>query len=122
MNQRGIIHPDMLARVQPNFYPSMCTIRAATITRDAYGQPQQTWHDLAGHTNLHCRIAPRSTQERMSPAQVYVVATHHIALGGYYPTIDETMQVIAEGIVYEIEGVEWDGNRKMTRLFARLVE
>ena len=122
MQQRGLIHPQMLERVRRNFYPSLCTIKSGTQTPDAWGQVQPAWSDMAGLIDLPCRIVARSTQERNTPAQVYVAATHHVALTGYYPSIREAMQAVVDGIPYNIEGVEWDGNRQMTRLFVRLVK
>ena len=121
MQQRGLIHPQMMERVQPNFYPSRCTIQQATETQDSYGQPMPDWGDLAGMIDLPCRIAPRSTQERRTPAQVYVTATHQVSLAGYYPNIVEAMQSVVDGVAYNIEGVEHDGNHKTTRLFVSRV-
>lgn len=121
MRQTGVVHPQMLGRVQPNFYPSLCTVQSNTPAVDSWGQPIPDYSTLAGHANLPCRIAPRSTQERSTPAQVYVTASHHVALGGYYPAIRETMQAVIDGLAYGIEGVEWDGNRKTTRLYVSKV-
>lgn len=122
MRQHGIIHPEMMERLRPNFYPSLCTIQQRTDTADSYGQPLPDWSNLAGHVNLPCRIAPKSTQERRTSEQIYVTATHHIALGGHYPAVTEKMQAIVDGTTYDIEGVEWDGNVKTTRIYVRLVK
>lgn len=122
MRQHGIVHPEMMERVRPNFYPSLCTIREASATQDAYGQIGEGWNDLPGHVGLPCRVAPKSAQERRSAEQIYVNATHHIALPGFYPAIEETMSAVVDGVTYGIEAVEWDGNSETTRLFVRVIE
>lgn len=122
MQQHGIVHPSMLARIQPNFYPSLCTIQEANEEQDSVGQLIPDPINLTGHVDIPCRISPRSRREVRSEEQVYVNATHHVALGGYYPNIDETMLAVIDSVSYDIEGVEVDGNQKTTRLFVRLVE
>lgn len=122
MQQRGIVHPHMMERIQPNFYPSLCTIQQPNSERDSVGQLIPSPIDVDGLINLPCRIAPRSTREVRSENMVYVEATHHIALGGYYPDIGETNLAVVDGIAYDIEGVEWDGNHQTTRLYVRLID
>jgi hypothetical protein len=122
MQQRGIVHPLMLERIQPNFYPSLCTIQEPNGTRSSSGYLVPNPTDLPGHIDLPCRIAPRSTREVRDENQTYVNATHHIALGGYYPDITEVMLAVVDGTTYDIEGVEWDGNQKTTRLFVRIID
>lgn len=122
MRQHGIVHPEMLARIQPNFYPSLCTIQESTDARDTFGQQIPAWLNVSDLEDLPCRISPRNTREVRSEDQVYVDATHQVALAGYYPTIHEGMQAVVDDLPYEIEGVEWDGNQKTTRLFVRIVD
>ncbi len=122
MRQHGIVHPEMLARIQPNFYPSLCTIQESNPVRDTFGQQIPAWANVVDLVDLPCRISPRSTREVRSENQVYVDATHQVALVGYYATIHEGMQAVVDDLAYEIEGVEWDGNQKTTRLFVRIVD
>lgn len=124
-NQLGIIHPEMLARVQPNFYPSLCTIQEATEAADSYGQPIPTWGSLADHANLNCRLSPgtpSSGDELRTQTQIYTVHMWIIALNGHYPAILETMRAVIDSVVYEIEQVQHDGNNKTTRLRVRTLE
>lgn len=122
MQQHGIVHPAMLGRIQPNFYPSLCTIMQRNGVRDSVGYLSPSPTILNGHADLPCRIAPRSTREVRSENQIYVNATHHVALGGYYADITEAMTAIVDDVSYDIEGVEWDGNQKTTRLWARIID
>lgn len=122
MQHRGLVHPHMLERIQPGFYPSLCTIQELNSVRDSVGQPISVPTDLLEHTDLPCRIAPRSTREVRTENIIYVNATHHIALGGYYPAITENMAAVVDDVSYDIEGVEWDGNQKTTRLWVRIID
>jgi hypothetical protein len=125
MQQRGVIHPDMLDRLRvpvDDFYPSLCTIASASVVQDEYGQEEGVLTPVEGLTNLPCRIAPRSSGETRSTQQVYAEASHHVALAGYYPAIQTTHAAQVDGVTYDIEGVEHDGNHTMTRLFLRLVD
>jgi hypothetical protein len=124
-NQLGIIHPAMLAKVQPNFYPASCTIQQATTVADSYGQPIPTWANLADHVDLSCRLSPGSPSsgdELRTQIQIYTVHMWIIALNGHYPDILETMRAVIDGTVYEIEQVQHDGNEKTTRLRVRTLE
>ena len=121
-NQLGLIHPNMLTRLQPNFYPSSCTIQEATEAADSYGQLIPTWGNLAEHVDLNCRIAPEGGSEQRAQIQVYAIHQWRVALNGYYPTIIETMRAVVDGVTYEIEQVVHDGNDKMTRLSVRTLD
>lgn len=121
-NQLGIIHPQMLARVRPNFYPSLCTIQEATDTADSYGQPIPAWDDLADHIDLACRIAPDSGNEMRSQIQIYAVHGWTVALNGYYPDILETMRAVVDDVIYDILQVQHDGNNQTTRLRVRTLD
>jgi SPP1 family predicted phage head-tail adaptor len=120
MNQRGIVHPALLARVRPGFYPSLCTVQELTAVQDEYGEEIQSYVDVPNHVDIACRIAPRSSREQREAQQVYAEATHHVALGGHYPAILPAMRVLVDGLAYAIEGPpQHDGNQQMTRLYVR---
>lgn len=122
-NQLGIVHPEMLARLQANFYPSVCAIQSATETPDSFGQLQQSWSNLAGHGAIPCRVAPESNPrgEIRDQAQTFAVHRWRIVLNGYYPSIIEKMRAVVNATAYDIERVEHDGNEEMTRLVCRIV-
>ena len=123
MRQHGVVHPDLMERVQPNFYPSLCTIGTATVVDDPFGEPVSTWVDLEDHVQIPCRISPTGTREQRSAEQAYAAATHIISLNGYYPAIDAHMQATVDGITYQIEGdPQSDGNKKTTRLHVRKID
>ena len=118
-----MIHPSMLAAVKGVVYPSRCTIQVGVATQDEYGQEHPIWGDLVGHVGIPCRIAPSgagAATEKVQPEQTYAETTHIIGLAGYYPGILPTMQAVVDGFAYGIEGVEHDGNRVTTRLYARV--
>lgn len=124
MRDLGIVHPELMTRIQPNFYPSLCTIQQdISSERSGFGEPVPEWVDLPNHVDLPCRISPRSKREVRSEDQAYAEATHTVALNGYYPDIDEAMCAVVDGVTYQIDGSpEHDGNRKTTRLQVRIVD
>lgn len=124
MNQLGLIHPQMVGRLQPGLYPSLCTIQESDPDLDAHGQPIPDWTNLADHVNIAARLAPVMTNraERRSQEQIYVVGQFHIALNGHYPAITEDMRALVDGVAYDIEHVEHDGNGHTTRLLVRKVD
>lgn len=124
MNQLGIVHPGLLAALAPNHYASLCTIQKRTDTADSYGQPIPAWANLSGHVDLRCRIAPfqQFSREQRTQAQLYAVHVWEIAVAGYYPTITEKMRAVVDGVAYDIELVQPDGNDMTTHLQGRKVD
>lgn len=122
MQQHGIVHPGLLAKLQPNFYPSLCTIAVPSTVQDEFGEETATLTPVVGMTNIPCRVAPRGVNEVRQTEQIYTEATHHVALNGHYPGIANTMAAQIDGVTYDIEGVEHDGNQKTTRVYLRLVQ
>ena len=86
-----------------NFHPSLCTIQAYVDGVDAYGQPTQTWSNLAGHVDLPCSIALSSGLEVKGKENEYGITTHRIALNGVYATITRLHRAIVDGVTYEIQ-------------------
>lgn len=113
----------MLERVQPNFYPSLCTIQVATETDSSTGEPISSWADVPELVDIPCRIAAQQTREQRNSDQVYSLATHHVALNGYYPEIESEDRAVVDGVIYTIEGpAQHDGNQQMTRIFVRKID
>jgi hypothetical protein len=108
---------DMLAR----FYPSTCTIQTATETPDGANQPIMSWANLAGHVDIPCAVGRPRGGERKTVHQAYSVATHTIALGGYYPAITEKMRAVVGGVNYDILLPENDGQGASTQLVCQVV-
>lgn len=121
MRQAHMLHPDMLAGLVGNFYPSLCTIQQTVSVEDGFGGT--TTEPLTGHGAIPCRIAPAAgSRETKTPEQVFVSNAFHIALAGYYPGIAETMQAVVDSATYDIQSVQHDGNQTVTRLMALRVE
>lgn len=122
MQNHGLIHPHMLVRLQPNFYPSLCTFFLPNATINSVGEEVYAPVAVAGLTDLHCRIAPKTSKEAREPQQTYTEATHHIALNGHYAAITPAMLVEVDGVMYAQEGEpEHDGNGKTSRVYVREV-
>jgi hypothetical protein len=124
-NQQGLIHPDLLSRLQPYHYAGSCTIQQATEAVDSYGAPTtSSWANLTGHVALPCRVAPdnRARQEVRETAAPYVLYGFTIVLAGHYPTISEKMRAIVGSQTHNIQAVEHDGQGKTTRLRTQIVQ
>lgn len=122
MNQRGLVHPAMLERLRANHLPETATVQAATATLDGYGQPSVTWAAAPGLSDVGCRLAPLSAeQKRRLPEMVMVRATHSLALAGHYPAITTAMRVVVAGQAYDVLAVRHDGNAASTWLTLEVV-
>lgn len=130
MNQLGIVHPGLLASLTTNHYATTGTIQTPVEVQDSYGEIRPTsvddddWSDLADHVDLPCRIAPLDSfsREQRNQAQLYAVHAWDVAIAGHYPAINETMRFVSDGIKYDIELVQYDGNSKTTHLQVRRVD
>lgn len=123
MKNRGIIHPRLLATVTPGVYPSRCTLQQPGVVVNEAGDEIFAPVDIPELTDLACRIAPASTNERRSAQQQFVVGLSQVSLAGYYPTVDSDMTPVVDGKAYTMEGEpEHDGNHATTRFFVREVE
>ena len=123
MNHLGIVHPGLLASLQPNHYAGTCTIQAQAEAVDSYGELIPSWVTLADHVDLPCRLAPQQqfSREQRTQAQLYAVHVWIITLAGYYPTITEKMRAVVNSVNYDIELVQFDGNQQTTHLQVRVV-
>ncbi len=117
-NSLGIIHPGLLARLTPGFYPSLCTVQVATESRDAMGQVVLSWANLANHVSLACSIAePAATgEETETTMQAFVRRRKRVALAGIYASVTEQHRAIVDGVTYDIERVSQDSQTKTTYL------
>lgn len=117
---RPLIAPAMFGRLY-NFYPSTVTIQEVTERQDTAGQMIGSWANKVGYVDLACRLAPADGKEIKLPNQTYVVATHTIAISGYYAGIDEKDRAVIDSVNYDILLVENDGQGESTRLSVEVV-
>lgn len=123
MKQRGLVHPLMLERLTPNFYPSLCTIFRPEVTNNSSGDEVIVPMPILDLIDIPCRLAPMTSREVRGPQQAFVEGTSHVTLAGYYPQIDSDMLPVIDGKTYSMEGEpEHDGNHKTTRFYVREVE
>lgn len=121
MKQRGLVHPHMLERLTPTFYPSLCTITSPSVVINEFGDEVVT--PLPVLVDIPCRLAPLNSREVRAPQQQFVEAMSHVTLAGYFPQIDSDMTPTVDGKAYSMEGEpEHDGNHKTTRFYVREVE
>ena len=116
----NLISPRLFSQLTA-FYPDTCTIQTATETLDAANQPIKSWADLAGHAAIPCAVSRPRGGERHTTHQIYSVATHTIALAGYYPAITAKMRAVVFGQAYDILLPENDGQGAATELVCQVV-
>lgn len=115
----SIISARMLPRLGA-FYPAAVTIQAATLTRDAFGEPRPAWADVSGLTDLPGQLAPAAEDKLQRLGLTVERTTHVLALGGHYPTITPAQQALVDGTAYEITGVRHDSQGVQTYLGLKL--
>ncbi|OGO04000.1 MAG: hypothetical protein A2Y91_03475 [Chloroflexi bacterium RBG_13_54_8] len=104
------------------FYPSVCDIQTYTDeNQDSYGQPNPLWIDFVGHVDIPCALSAAKGQEVKNQDMTIGIATHIIALAGYYPTITYKMRAVIDSQNYDILLCETDSHVKMTRLTCQIV-
>lgn len=96
------------------------TARLASQT--ATGQPVEHWSAVDGYSDIPCAVAAQGGSELRTLAHTYADSPWVVLLAGYYPGIEERWRVVVDGArVYDIQSVEPDQQRRMTRLRCREV-
>lgn len=118
-NSRRLFRTNMLDALG-TFFPAVCTVQSATLARDAYGQPLETWVDVADLTDLRGQLAP-ATEDKLRQFGLTLERTTHILhLQGHYPAITPDMRVQVAGDTedtsYTIRGVRHDSHGLHTYL------
>jgi len=117
MNKR-LIHPGMVVCLG-DFFPKLATIQSAEITESTDGQEEYEWDDI--EVDVPCSLTANQNQETRTTDQSYVLATHTVALAGYYPTIDEKMRVSIDSTIFNIISVRIDSRSQITYLDCELM-
>jgi hypothetical protein len=122
-----LVHPDMLRRLERDFFPQTCTIQQASDDADEFGQEladddETKWSNVTGLEALPCRVAPATGGRRRTAEMTVTNATHVILLAGSYPTITTKMRAVVDDQAYTILLPGHDAEGAMTRLTVQLVE
>lgn len=98
------------------FYPAAVTIQAATLTRDTFGAPAETWTDVDGLDDLGGQLAPASEDKLQRLGLTVEKTTHILALRGHYPDVLPPYRAVIDDVAYEITGVRHDSQGLHTYL------
>lgn len=124
-----------LAR-ETGLFDSLCTVQICTNTVDlATGQVDLTptgFADIPGCVDIPCMRAPASYarivgNEIQTPQMAETTNLFHVLLDDYFPQIKEAVdstaqnQAIIDGILHQVNAVESDSQKKMTRLLCEQV-
>lgn len=116
---------------QSGLLTSLCTITTPPVLPDGFDasgspDPETPYIDLPGHIDIPCKDAPIQTGDSVSVSEVktmqdiQAVNLRHVLLDNYYPAIIPAYRATIDGVVYDIENVESDSFRTMTRLALEL--
>lgn len=124
---RSAVHPRLMDRLAPGFFPARATIEANAPTRAASGHPTPVWTAVTGLRNIPASVSPfhfaRSGELRRSEITI-IEGTHRIGLAGSYPAITAKHRVVVTGPgagTYDITRPQTDGQMGMTVLECRTV-
>lgn len=125
----------MPAALATGLFVSLARFQSPSTDFDSAGAFSGTYTDIAGLVDLPCTAPPKSTDairatEQRAPQDIIGSEWLHVLLNAYYPTLDAgwrgdgtppgPWRMVIDGRNYEIEGVESDSQRQMTRVTARL--
>jgi head-tail adaptor len=116
-----IIHPRFLEGIGVPFWPSLCTVQAATQTAGTTGELVTVWANVAGLVDLACNIAPVSISEQRWAERTVETGTHRVYVEGYYTTITAMQHAIVDDVTYNILSVEQDSQHAVTVLRVEIV-
>jgi hypothetical protein len=121
---RPLIHPRMLDRLQPSFYPSRVTIEAKASTRTGTGAEVPGWTPVPGLVRIPAAVAPEffaRPSETRGPVLTVDERVRTVILAGLYSGITTRMRALVDGAPYEITGAVPDSHATLTRLSLRQV-
>jgi head-tail adaptor len=110
-----------VAAVPEDYFPSLATIQAKTVTRAPSGQEIEAWADVVGLVAIPAAKAPLTAIERQAAGYTATDQAWHVLLKGAYPTITTRHRVVVDGAAYDIDAAETDQTSTVTRLRVRTV-
>lgn len=123
----NLIHPRLLQKLEKDFFPQSCALKAPTTSQDGAGQEIHTHSVHPGYGDIPCRVGAAGGGQRRGNQQTYLEATHRIVLAGQYPDLPEAWREGEEWIA-EVDGVEYtilmvatSAEETTTRLETRII-
>lgn len=109
-----------------SMYTSLCTVRDRNPTVGGDGQDVDNPTDVIGMVAIPCRLSPiiqiRPTDTEARRNQITEQnESRQCALFGLFNVDPTTQQAVVDGVVFRIEGVEFDGEPINTRLRLQIV-
>jgi head-tail adaptor len=110
-----------VAAVPEDYFPSLATIQAKTVTRAPSGQEIEAWADVGGLVGISAAKAPLTAIERQAAGYTATDQAWHVLLKGAYPTTTTRHRAVIDGVTHDIDAVETDQTSTVTRLRVRTV-
>lgn len=123
MTSSRLIHPNLMQKLQVDFFNRTGSIQEASEARSTTGQEKHDWANVPGMVDIPCRISAAGGGERRFQSQTYLDATDIALLSGAYSSITEKMRFMDDsGNIYDItRKPELDSEGITTRLTLRTV-
>lgn len=124
---RALIHPRLLDRITPTFYPSRATVEGSLPTRTPSGATVSAWGSVAGLADIPAAVSPMiftRAGERQTSELTTSETTHRIALAGSFPQITAAMRLRVTGPnagVYDVIRPDRDSHGVTTVLEAQIL-
>lgn len=130
---RPVVHPRLFERIGPRFYSAVCSIQAKPTDGsdlNSLGDPSAAtdFTTVLGLESINCYVAQIGSKrgdEVRDPESTFATRNHWIYLTGYFPQIQEPMQIVVTGKkgtqTYDILGVHSDSQSASTRVEAQLI-
>jgi len=124
MGRRSIVSPRLTGQlVAAGHYPQTVTIQGVTLTRDALGEPIETWANVTGLTSLSAAIAPAGGSEPDTGAGEWAITSAKILLPAAYPTISVGQRAVDDlGRTWDIQAVEIGPFGEWTNLSVQIIQ
>lgn len=103
---KSLIHPRMLDKLEKSFFPQRCALKEPVKTQDTTGAEIVAHTVHTGYESIPCRVGLSGGGQRRGNQQVYMEATHRIALAGQYDDLPEAW-LEGEEWVAEVDGHEY---------------
>jgi head-tail adaptor len=124
---RGLVHPKLIDKLAPAFFPDRASIEANVPTRSPSGAPIAAWSAVAGLRDIPAAVSPQifsRAGERRTAEITTAETTHRIGLAGTFPQITASMRLVIAGGnhagIYDILRPDLDSQSGLTVLEARI--
>lgn len=109
------------ARLSAGQLDRRITFQVAVEVRDSFGEPVQTWANLASHATVPARVEPLRGSERFAAQQVNADTDTKFTIR-YRNDLTEKMRILYEARYYDVHSIHEVGRHQWLEIEASLQE